>query len=483
MARTTRRTRTLAAAVVSALCTSLMSAGMLGAPGAYAAPPGPFGSTITLQDQSTYSGVDVAVDPSSNTAYVAWIGDDAGPDPRLVHLCVLPLKASTCAGGIQTTSAIDGSSAAGIQVEVTAPGAATLVWWHQSGLTTGKLATAAVAGGVLAPGVDVADAPSNGVLFDVVPAPDGQLWAVTRTSDTGTILQVRPGLTGAPIDVAAPWMVGSASLAFSGSSPILLISQYGPISDPVYYSQGLPFAGFQPVPKTWNLGVFNDVVTTKSGVRMISSEANANYRPVVGKWTGSAFSTPKLIGENKSCPALTFDLVSDASGRLANVSERCGQLGVYNHPTTSRAAIKYFGSGGTISGAPQIGTTARGYALVAWAILSPTGTATKLLARWVRLPSLYATKSDKARDNKVSVKVPVGCLTPVSYKAVAKANAARGWRVVSRSIKLDGDNEGVDVKLDGERLSSGKHVLVAKAVFRKGGQVATATKRVEFRVC
>jgi hypothetical protein len=494
MARSPRRSRIIAAVAASAIGLS-MSATTLGSSAATAAPeghgqaasrlapPGPFGSRVTLEDQAFYYGVDVAIDPSSNTAYVGWIGDNVNNATTLdVHLCVLPLKASTCSGGIRTIDTI-GPSAAGLQVEVTGPGEATLVWWHQA-VGTGKLSKAIYSGGVLAAGADVTDAPSNGMLFDVVRAPDGQLWAVTRDGGTGTNLQVRPGLTGTPQNASAPWMVGNASLAFAGTKPILLIAEYGPISDPVYYATGTPWGSFKAVPKTWNLGVFNDMVTTKSGVRMISSENNANYRPVVGKWTGTAFSTPKLVGENKSCPALTFDLVTDASGRLSNVSERCGKLGIYNHPQTSRAAIKYFDSGGTIGGAPQIGTTARGYGLVAWAIQSPTAVANKLFARWVRLPSLLAAKSAKAQGNKVTVKGPIGCLTPVTIQATVKANAAPGWSVVSRQLKLDGDNVGRSVDIDGEKLASGStHVLVGKAVFKKGGQRATATKRFEFKVC
>jgi hypothetical protein len=124
----------------------------------------------------------------------------------------------------------------------------------------------------------------------------------------------------------------------------------------------------------------------------------------------------------------------------------------------------------------------RGYALVAWAVLDNTIGA-NLRARWVRLPSLLAVKSAKASGNRVSVKAPVGCLTPVSYKAIARATAARGWSVVSRSLKLDGVNKGADEVIDGEKLSSGSHTLIAKAVFRKGGQRATATKKVTFKVC
>ncbi len=452
------------------------------------APPGPFGSTVTLEDQATFSGgVDVAVDPSNDTAYVAWIGDNANDaaTQREVRLCVLPARSATCSGGIRTISAIDAPTAAGIQVEVTAPGVATLVWFHQSGLSTGKLATATYSGGVLAPGADVTDAPSFGTLFDVVPGPGGSLWALTQSdSSHGSQMQVRPGLSGAAQNVTAPWMVGNASLAFAGTKPIVTAARAGQIADPVYFATGTPFGSFKAVPKTWVLGVFNDVVATKHGVRVVSSEAQAGYRPVIGKWTGSAFSTPKLIGENKACPALTLDLVSDGSGRMANVSARCGKLGIYNHPLAVKAATTYFGSGGTIAGAPQIGTTTRGYGLVAWSILSPSGTANKLLARWVRLPSLLTAKAAKAKGNKVTVKGPVGCLTPVTVRAVVKAKKARGWSVVSRQLKLDGVAKGTGVSIDGASLASGsKHVLVGKAVFKKGGQRATATKRFEFKVC
>ena len=64
--------------------------------------------------------------------------------------------------------------------------------------------------------------------------------------------------------------------------------------------------------------------------------------------------------------------MTDGSGRLADVSERCGKIGIYNLPQTKDAAIAKPSSGGTIlPDAPQITTTTRGYGWVAWAILSP----------------------------------------------------------------------------------------------------------------
>ena len=178
-----------------------------------AVPAGPSGPAIVLEDQASLSGgVDAATDPSTDISYVGWISDNAtNPQLREVHLCVLAIEAKGCAGGVLTASAIDGASAAGIQVEVTAPGVVTLVWWHQSGLTTGMLATATYANGALAPSADVAAAPSNGGLFDVVTGPDGQLWALTHSdSGIGQNLQVRAGLTGAPQPLTAPWLVGHA---------------------------------------------------------------------------------------------------------------------------------------------------------------------------------------------------------------------------------------------------------------------------------
>jgi hypothetical protein len=484
MHRSLRRSRITAAAAAGALAVSLTATAYVET--SAAVPAGPSGPAIVLEDQVSLSGgVDAATDPSTDISYVGWISDNAtNPQLREVHLCVLPIEAKGCAGGVLTASAIDGASAAGLQVEVTAPGVVTLVWFHQSGLTTGMLATATYANGVLAPSVDVAAAPSNGVLFDVVPGPDGQLWALTgNDSGTGQNLQVRAGLAGAPQPLTAPWLVGQASLAFAGSKPIVIASQAGSISGAVHYSSGLPFTAFQPIGKTWSLGVFSDVVGTKKGVRMIGSEDNANYRPVVARWTSSGFSQPRLIGENQACPALTFDLVTDGSGRLANVSERCGKLGVYNLPDTKNAAIVRFGSGGTIAGAPQITTTTRGYGWVAWAILGPIQ-GEKLFVRPVRLPALMKQKSAQEKGNKVTVSGPASCLPVVTVKGKLKTNPAKGWDLVSRQLKLDGDNVDSPVKIDGEKLAAGsKHVLLGKGVFKKGNQTVTVTKKFRFKAC
>ena len=140
---------------------------------------------------------------------------------------------------------------------MTAPGVVTLVWFHQSGLTTGMLATATYANGVLSPSLDVAAAPSNGMLFDVVPGPDGQLWAVTRNdSGTGQNLQVRAGLAGVP---------QTTHRAVAGRPSVAGLRRQQADRDRVpgglhlrRRSTTRPGAvhTFQPIPKTWSLGVF-----------------------------------------------------------------------------------------------------------------------------------------------------------------------------------------------------------------------------------
>ncbi len=105
---------------------------------------------------------------------------------------------------------------------------------------------------------------------------------------------------------------------------------------------------------------------------------------------------------------------------------------------------------------------------MAWAILSPVQ-GNKLMVRAVRLPALMTSKTDKAKDNKVTVTGPVSCLPVVTVKGKLKVDPAQGWIVVSKQLKLDGDNVGSPVKIDGEKLAAGsKHVLKGKACLPEG---------------
>jgi hypothetical protein len=490
-----RRTRLLAALAAGALALTLAGpvtnsgAAVDAAVRAPAVKAGADGPVIVVEDQATFSGFDIATDPSTGVAYLGWISSTAAAPTRTVHLCVLPPGALACSGGVLSTSAVDWPSASGLQVEVTAPGTATLVWYHNFGSNTlGAISTATYAGGVLsAPATAAGHIPPNGLLFDVTRGPDGALWAVTRDGGFGQSLQIVPNVAVAAAQppVGAPWMVGNASLAFNGSQPVLLIAKAGSIGDPLAYASGNPLGSFKSLAKTWTTGAGNDLVGTSRGVRALASEAKASYYPAVAKWNGSEFSEPELIGEDNNCPGLFHDAGTDGSGRIADVVERCGKVIIYNLPDTENAAEASFPTGGTLAaGGAQITSTTRGYGWVAWGTLSPTNVASRLQVRAVRLPALMIEKSKNANPGKVTVKGPASCLPVVEVKAKVSGKAKNGWSVANKELTLDGKGNDATVKLDGEKLDSGeKYTLLGKVVFKKGGQTATVTQKLKFKVC
>ncbi len=107
------------------------------------------------------------------------------------------------------------------------------------------------------------------------------------------------------------------------------------------------------------------------------------------------------------------------------------------------------------------------------------------MVRPVRLPALMKQKSAQENGNKVTVSGP-GVLPPRrdGQGAGEDRHRAKGWNLVSRSLKLDGDDVANPVKIDGEKLAAGsKHVLLGKGVFRKGGQTVTVTEKFKFTAC
>ena len=78
-----------------------------------------------------------------------------------------------------------------------------------------------------------------------------------------------------------------------------------------------------PGPRAANFGL----ATTTSGVRLLATVDNANYWPVVSRWTGSSFSPPHLTGDKATCTPSSHDPVADASGRMADVFGNCGDRG------------------------------------------------------------------------------------------------------------------------------------------------------------
>ncbi|MDP3892327.1 hypothetical protein, partial [Nocardioides sp.] len=291
--------------------------------------PGPVRAPLILADQVDLKGYDVAID-AAGTSYIGWISTPIGQTNRAVHLCVLPLNATACKGGVQSTPSFGTSSAAGLQVLAPPGGPVRLVWFHDTpqsvdGPYNAKIATATVsAAGVLSPGASVGSAPSFGSLSTAEVGPDGVIWAVlARPSGTG--LRVVAGLDREQTELALPFNFHKARLAFRGSTPILVIDKAGAIAEPlrVAHFSGTGWTPFTKVPKTWNLGGAFDVAAAGGGTHLVATVDNSSYYPQVAAWTGAGFGRFQLTGDKNSCAPRSHDLVTDRSGRLADVSIEC----------------------------------------------------------------------------------------------------------------------------------------------------------------
>jgi hypothetical protein len=451
-----------------------------------ASKPGPQHRPILLQDHAEFSGDDAATD-AAGTTYIGWIGNTGSG--RKVSLCTLPRRAIACKGGVSTISSLDTSSATaeGLHVLVTSTGHVTLVWMHdttasENGPQGSEIATATASnGGPLSAPADVATAPSFGTMEDAVVGPGGAIWAVTETS-AQTTLQVRAGLTAAPVNLKAPYEVGNAQLAFAGRTAVLAIQQGGAITHPVAYAaHKTSWSGFRNLGRTWTSDANLGLTGTRSGVRLLASVNNADYWPVVSRWTGSGFSRPALTGDRNNCSPSSHDPVSDASGRMADVSEECSNLAVANLSDTTHAAVVRFGSGGTFAGGiPQLATAPSGRAWVAWSIESTGGD--KLLAAPVLLPGRTVTVTAAKAGNRAILTGPASCLPAVTVGVRLRGSAARHWRVLRGSIRLGSKVLGSN--LNGAGLTAGHlYTLAGTVTFADGSARRVVTARLRFRTC
>jgi hypothetical protein len=449
--------------------------------------PGFTGAPIVLQDVADYHGYDVQTDETTGTAYVGWVGSAQG-QLRTVHLCVLPAGATACAGGVLTTApGGDGSSVAGLHVVVTAPGTVLLAW-YTGGVDGGHIAQATYAGGALGASSIVAPAPNGGALLDVVKSPSGQVYSVVQ--DPSTLgpqhLQVRAGLTTAVADITAPWQVTRAELAFDGANPVLVTDQYGAVESPAYFTAGPSWPALAPIGGTWTIdNAVEDVVTTKYGVRAIASEPNSSYRPVVASYQNGSFGKPELTGDDNSCNPTSHDLVTDASGRAADVATECGDLMISNLADGEHAGTVKVPAGGLIaSGTPQITTVADGGGWVVWSVQDAT-VGNRLQVAPIQLPALILDSTKKAAAGSVSIAAPVGCLPAVTAKAAVSAKPKHGWKLVSKQLVVGHKKVGKSDKLHGEKDDSGdKTKLKGSATFRKGSHTVTVkAKTVKVTAC
>jgi len=458
---------------------------------AAAAKAGLTGSPITMVNNSEFSGYDMATGPNG-TAYLGWIGDTGAG--RRVSLCTLPRGATRCAGGVQTIAATTdptfSSTAAGLQVLVSKSNLVTLVWMHstvasENGPEGDEIAIAtSQGGGKLSAEKDVSPGPSFGYFLDATLAPNGSIWTATNpTTGTGNKLQITRGLGSAYKTITAPYWPSTAEIAFDGGNAVIAIQKDGAITQPIAFARqsGGGWTAFKSIARTWNVAGFGLAETT-TGIRLIATENNADYHPVVSRLTNAGWSTPTLTGDLNNCSPDSYDVVADASGRLAVASPECDDsIAVENLANTRRAAIVRFAVTGTMAGGqPQLTTAPSGRGWVAWSVESTDGD--KLLVAPLLLPGLDVSTTSSVKGGRAVVTGPASCLPPVDVAVGVVGHPASGWRVASKSLKLGG--AAVGAVLHGAGLTPGRfYTLTGTVTFARGSARSTGRTSVGFRTC
>ncbi len=449
--------------------------------------PGATGSAITLDKNVELFGYDMATDAAGRT-YIGWISDK-NSHGRMVHLCTLPPGARSCKGGIQTIDSLDHPSANYLRLFTTPGGRVTLLWYHddvasEGGPQASEIATAtSQAGGPLSAGHDAATAPSFGAMLDAAVAPDGQIWVLTIKTTAGG-LQVRPGLNKPFVNLKTPYGVSAARIRFDHGTPVIVIQKAGAISAPVAYTSfhNGKFAPFRFVKHTWTAASDIGLVGTSSGVRLVTSVANATYHPEIWTWTGDGFGHPTLTGDLNNCGPAGHDLVTDASGRVADVTAECGFVVASNMPDTRHVASIKFPVHGTSAALDyQITTAPSGRGWVTWAKEGTIGG--NLYATPILLPDRTATATKAAKGNRVTVTGPESCLPPIDFKVGVKGQPARNWHVVGSTLRL-GSKVLHSTTLNGASLKPGTNYALSGTVkFADGGSHAAVTATLKFRSC
>jgi hypothetical protein len=455
-----------------------------------AAKSGLTGSPITVVGNAEFSGYDLATGPNG-TAYLGWIGDTGAG--RQVHLCTLPRGATRCAGGVQTiASAPDptfSSTASGLVVLVSKSNKVTLVWMHstvasENGPEGDEIAIAtSQAGGKLSTEQDVSAGPSFGFFLDATIAPNGSIWTAVNPAGGSHKLQITRGLGTKYQTITAPYYPGEAVIAFNGGNAALAVDKYGAITQPIAYARqsGSGWTAFKSIPGTWDVAGFGMAETT-GGIRLIATEGNADYHPVVSRLANGSFSKPTLTGDVSNCFPSSYDVSADASGRLAVASPECDdEIAVENLANTRRAGLVRFPFKGTLAGGTvQLTTAPSGHGWVAWSVESTSGD--KLLVAPVLLPGLDVTSTTSGRDGRVTVTGPASCLPAVNVNVGVAGRPASGWRVAGKSLKLGGSSVGG--VLNGAGLTAGRgYTLTGTVTFARGSARSTVRATVGFRAC
>jgi hypothetical protein len=457
---------------------------------AHGHPAGVIGSPITLSHVVAFSGYDVATDPSG-TAYIGWISTTVSNPERQVHLCRLPVGATSCTGGVQTIDSPDASSAAGLQVVVTGHNLVHLIWFHDTAASLNGPQSSAIAEATAMDGKNltaahdvVTDAPSFGSLLTAVPGPHGSIWTVTYPGLPAHSVQVRDGLSAARTSVHTPYAIGFAQLAFTHGKPVLAVEEDASLGTPPHYatrSSGGSWGSFHAVAHTWALATNAALASTRHGLRLVTTVNNASYRPVISKWTGSGFGPRHLTADHNPCAPSSHDGSADPSGRLLDVSWECQDVTVTNYADAARAAIVRITVHDTPTATPQIASGTRGIATVAYS--TENGSDQVLRAAHIRLPGSTHTVQHTAAGGRVTVTGPRSCLPPVNVHIGWTHHAAKGWSFRTGSLRLNGKHASPPT-LDGARLTAGKtYKLTGSATFTKGGNHHTVQVTLKFTTC
>jgi hypothetical protein len=456
--------------------------------------PGRIGATITLAHNVSFDGdsrsYQMATDKSGDT-YIAWISsnDNDSGGARAVHLCVIPKGARACAGTVKTLDPTGDSTASGLQLIVTPAGKVTIVWIANAEGVGAQIyyATATKTGPLSAQVTVATPLPVNSALYDAVPAPNGSIWLLAAPSDSA--LQVRKGLTGAPISVSLPhsWEfgAGTSSLVFSGSTPIIVAAKFGggPLDPNAYsYEKGSSWTVFKDIP---NSAAYSPVglVHTTSGIRLITGDAKDFYYTAISKWKGHSFTTAAKLGGSLDLDS--HDVSTDPSGRVVDVGLNDEKVTVLNLADTIHPAAFSFGLGSETSAgsSPAVTTSARGRGWVAWSYQG--GNSTKgdtLVAAPIVLAGLHTSKTAHGAPGSVKVVGPASCLPPVSISVSVTGHPKKGWKVTKRVLTLGSKKVGSSLK--GGSLTAGKtYSLKGTVTFGKGGSHKTVKAKLTFKSC
>ncbi|HEY1915423.1 MAG TPA: hypothetical protein VGH27_07585 [Streptosporangiaceae bacterium] len=476
---TVRINRTIAVLGAAALC-------VLGAAtAANASPPGLNGSKLTLvkvsqQVQFTGGSFDAAADTAGDT-YISWIANTTpGGSAKAIYLCTLKPQGDTCSGGIQKYQSTIVDTASDLEL---LPGSTsvTLVWYVNSPTKGTIYKSVAQAGGKPGAATAIATVPANGEMFDAVMGPSGHIWTVSG-DDVGDNLTISAEGSSPP-SPAQPFAAGYARLAFSGNTAVLAIQQGGSITVPISYASltGSKWSAFQSLAGTWSGGYGPGLTTTASGLRIVT--ASPSYVPVAASWNGTAFGPIAPIGNPGTCAPSSAETRTDASGRLADVTNECGKITVDNLQNTTKAATVRFDAGGTVAGSiPEIATLPSGRAWVVYAIQTPQSDYHELLAAPVLLPTRSKNITTTGTAGSVTVNGPVSCLPVIDTSVGVSAAWASGWHVTSTSLTLDGAAQSGT--LAGASLKPGKsYTLAGTAKFADGSKTQSATANLTFKAC